>query len=291
MPDFKETVMSAAAANASRSPGAPNGQDAAPKWPWHGGQGDEAEKVGIHDFNFFYGPTQALKNIHLSFQDHRITALIGPSGCGKSTVIRALTRMHDLYPDQTATGEVIVDGVNILGPDIDVRRLRARIGLTFQKPNPLPLSIFENVAFGIRLHHKLSKAALRERVETALRGAALWDEVKDILHRPGSDLSGGQQQRLCIARAIALRPEILLFDEPCSALDPISSLKIENLLDELRREYCIVIVTHNMEQAARVSDHVAFMYLGQVLEFGTTEQIFVRPCSRQTQDYVTGRFG
>ena len=279
---------------ASPSGGAPDagmGKATAPARHWHVGNGREIEKIAIRDLNFHYGSVQALKGINLSLKDRRVTALIGPSGCGKSTLIRVLNRMYGLYPDHRATGEVLIDGENILSPAIDVRRLRARIGMTFQKPNPLPLSIFENIAFGIRLHHHLSRAEMHQRVERALRRAALWDEVKDILKQGGSRLSGGQQQRLCIARAIALEPEILLFDEPCSALDPISTLKIENLLDELRKDYCIVIVTHNMEQAARVSDYVAFMYLGEIVEFGTAEKIFVYPDNRRTQAYVTGRFG
>ena len=263
----------------------------APSRHWHAGQGQATEKISIRELNFYYGTVQALKGINLSLKDRRATALIGPSGCGKSTLIRVLNRMYDLYPSHVATGEVFIDGENILTPATDVRRLRARVGMTFQKPNPLPLSIFENIAFGIRLHHRLSNADMHQRVEVALRRAALWDEVKDRLKQSGSRLSGGQQQRLCIARAIALEPEVLLFDEPCSALDPISTLKIEDLLDELRQNYCIVIVTHNMEQAARVSDYVAFMYLGEIVEFGATEKMFVHPDNRRTQDYVTGRFG
>jgi phosphate transport system ATP-binding protein len=253
--------------------------------------GGGVEKISIRDLSFFYGPVQALKRINLSLNDHCVTALIGPSGCGKSTLIRVLNRIFDLYPDQRATGEVIIDGENILDPATDLTQLRARVGMTFQKANPFPLSIFENIAFGIRLHNHISRAVLRERVEAALRRAALWDEVKDILTHSALSLSGGQQQRLCIARAIALEPEILLFDEPCSALDPISTLKIEALLDDLRKNYCIVIVTHNMQQAARVSDYVAFMYLGEVIEFGTAEQIFIRPRNENTLAYVTGRFG
>jgi phosphate transport system ATP-binding protein len=280
-----------AALSSAGAPGSRMDHANVPAWRWHAGVDQEVEKIAIRDLNFHYGAVRALKGINLSLKDRRVTAIIGPSGCGKSTLIRVLNRIFDLYPDHHATGEVMIDGENILSPAIDVRRLRARIGMTFQKPNPLPLSIFENVAFGIRLHHRLSKAEMSHRVEVALCRAALWDEVKDILRQSGSRLSGGQQQRLCIARAIALEPEILLFDEPCSALDPISTLKIENLLDELRKDYCIVIVTHNMEQAARVSDYVAFMYLGEIVEFGTAEKIFVHPDNRHTQDYVTGRFG
>jgi len=257
----------------------------------HAAEGGEIEKISIRDLKFFYGPVQALKGINLSLMDRSVTALIGPSGCGKSTLIRACNRVFDLYPDQLATGEVRIDGKNVLDPATDLTRLRARIGMTFQKAHPFPMSIYENIAFGIRLHHRLSASALDARVEAALRGAALWDEVKDILKQGAVGLSGGQQQRLCIARAIALEPEILLFDEPCSALDPISTLKIEALLDDLRKKYCIVIVTHNLQQAARVSDYVAFMYLGEVVEFGTAEKIFMHPAKKHTQAYVSGRFG
>lgn len=266
-------------------------QTAMPGWHWNVPDGREVAKIDIRDLNFYYGKVHALKGITMPIMDKRITALIGPSGCGKSTLLRILNRIYDLYPDQRATGMATIDGENILDPSADVKRLRARVGMTFQKANPLPLSIFENIAFGIRLHHRLSKAELHDRVEMALRQAALWDEVKDVLKSRGADLSGGQQQRLCIARAIALEPEILLFDEPCSALDPISTARIEHLLDELRAKYCIVIVTHNMQQAARISDYVAFMYLGEVLEFGTAEHMFVRPGNDHARDYVTGRFG
>jgi len=248
-------------------------------------------KIEIRNLDFHYGAVQALRNVTLSLRNRHVTALIGPSGCGKSTLIRVLNRLHDLYPDQRATGEVLLDGHDILGPDIDVTRLRARIGMTFQRACPFPMSIYENIAFGIRLHERLPRGEMDARVEEALRGAALWDEVKDILRRSAHDLSGGQQQRLCIARAIALRPEVLLFDEPCSALDPISTSRIEDLIDDLRRRYCILIITHNMQQAARVSDHAGFMYLGELVEFGTAEEIFVRPRDPRTQAYVTGRFG
>jgi phosphate transport system ATP-binding protein len=251
-----------------------------------------APKIMILDLDFFYGDTQALKGINLDLADQRVTALIGPSGCGKSTLIRVLNRLFDMYPGQRATGQVLLDGENILAPHIDLTRLHARIGMTFQRATPLPMSIFDNVAFGIGLHHPhLPRTELRDRVEAALRGAALWDEVKDILPSSANGLSGGQLQRLTIARAIALSPEVLLFDEPCSALDPISSARIEDLIDDLRRRYCVVIVTHNMEQAARVSDFVAFMYLGEIVEFGSTEQIFIRPQHEHTQAYLTGRFG
>lgn len=248
-------------------------------------------KVEIRNLDFFYGETQALRNVSLSLRDRHVTALIGPSGCGKSTLIRIINRLHDLYPDQRAKGEVLVDGENILGPAVDLNRLRARIGMTFQRATPFPMSIYENIALGIRLHHKLPRTELDGRVEAALRGAALWGEVKDLLHKSALDLSGGQQQRLCIARAIALEPEVLLFDEPCSALDPVSTSRVEDLIDELRRQYCILIITHNMQQAARVSDHAGFMYLGELVEFGTAEEIFVRPRDPRTQSYVTGRFG
>ncbi|WP_245903323.1 phosphate ABC transporter ATP-binding protein PstB [Humitalea rosea] len=245
----------------------------------------------MHDVNFFYGAVQALHDVNLSFPDRSVTALIGPSGCGKTTLIRIINRLFDMYPDQRATGTVLVDGEDILDPGINVARLRARIGMTFQRPNPFPMSIHENVAFGIALHHDLSRSEMDARVEAALRDAALWDEVKEILDHSALDLSGGQQQRLCIARAIALRPEILLFDEPCAALDPVSTARIEDLIDDLRRRYCVVIVTHNMEQAARVADRVAFMYLGEAIETGSAEDIFIRPKDPRTRDYVTGRFG
>lgn len=248
-------------------------------------------KVDIRNLDFFYGPFQALKNVSLSLKDRHVTALIGPSGCGKSTLIRVINRLHDLYPDQRAMGQVLIDGEDILQEGIDLNRLRARIGMTFQRATPFPMSIYENIAFGIRLHHQLPKADMDGRVEAALRGAALWDEVKDILRKSALALSGGQQQRLCVARAIALEPEILLFDEPCSALDPVSTSRIEDLIDELRKRYCILIITHNMQQAARLSDHAGFMYLGELVEFGTAEDIFVRPRDPRTQAYVTGRFG
>jgi len=255
------------------------------------GRGGAPAKISVRNLDFFYGAYRALKNVSIDFHDRSVTALIGPSGCGKTTLLRVLNRVFELYPDQRATGEVLVNGVNILDPSIDLTRLRARIGMTFQKPNPFPMSIYENVAFGLRLHRRLTHAEIDASVERALRGAVLWDEVKDILHRHAYDLSGGQQQRLCVARAIALDPDVLLFDEPCSALDPISTVAIENLLDRLAEKFCVVIITHNMQQAARVSEHVAFMYLGEIVEFGTTEQIFVRPRDERTNAYVTGRFG
>jgi phosphate transport system ATP-binding protein len=250
-----------------------------------------APKVEIKDLRFFYKDYLALKGINMTLYDKRVTAFIGPSGCGKSTLLRILNRIYELYPGQRATGEVIVDGRNILEPRQDINLLRARIGMVFQKPTPFPMSIFENIAFGIRLYEKLPASEIEGRVESALRKAALWDEVKDKLKQSGQSLSGGQQQRLCIARTIALRPEVLLLDEPASALDPISTAKIEELVGELRDEYCIVIVTHNMQQAARTADFTAFMYLGDLIEFDETSVVFTHPNKKQTEDYVTGRFG
>ena len=250
-----------------------------------------AEKVTIRDLNFFYGESRALKSISLPLYQNKVTAFIGPSGCGKSTLLRVLNRMYDLYPHQRATGEVLFDGENILSPRLDLNLLRARIGMVFQKPTPFPMSIYENIAFGIRLYEKLPKSELDSRVETSLRRAALWDEVKDKLGANGQSLSGGQQQRLCIARTVAVRPEVILFDEPCSALDPISTAKIEELIDELTDDYTIVIVTHNMQQAARVSEFTAFMFLGELIEFDTTSNMFTAPRDQRTQDYITGRFG
>src|ERR1700727_83994 len=249
------------------------------------------EKVTIRDLIFFSGESRALKSISLPLYEHKVTAFIGPSGCGKSTLLRVLNRMYDLYPNQRATGDVIFDGGNILSPKQDLNLLRARIGMVFQKPTPFPMSIYENIAFGIRLYEKLPKSELDGRVETSLRRAALWDEVKDKLNANGQSLSGGQQQRLCIARTVAVRPEVILFDEPCSALDPISTAKIEELIQQLAEDYTIAIVTHNMQQAARVSDKTAFMYLGELIEFDETDKIFTSPNDRRTQDYITGRFG
>ncbi|HVJ54028.1 MAG TPA: phosphate ABC transporter ATP-binding protein PstB [Aliidongia sp.] len=249
------------------------------------------EKIVVRDLDFFYGTTQALTKVGLSFYDKSVTALIGPSGCGKSTLLRVLNRIYSIYPDHRAAGEVLLDGKNILDPAIDLNALRARVGMVFQKPTPFPMSIYENVAFGIRLYEKLERRALEARVEQALRRASLWDEVKDILNQSGFSLSGGQQQRLCIARTVAVNPEVVLLDEPCSALDPSSTYHIEQLIEELRDEYCVIIVTHNMQQAARISDRTAFMYLGQVIEIDTTEAIFTHPQERQTDAYVTGRFG
>jgi phosphate transport system ATP-binding protein len=249
------------------------------------------EKVSIRHLNFYYGNSKSLKDVNVALYQCKVTAFIGPSGCGKSTLLRVLNRMYDLYPNQRAEGEVLFDGEDILSPRQDLNLLRARIGMVFQKPTPFPMSIYENIAFGIRLYEKMPKSELDERVETSLRRAALWDEVKDKLSASGLSLSGGQQQRLCIARTVAVRPEVILFDEPCSALDPISTAKIEELIDELKEDYTIVIVTHNMQQAARVSDFTAFMYLGELIEFDTTSKMFTAPSDRRTQDYITGRFG
>jgi phosphate transport system ATP-binding protein len=248
-------------------------------------------KVQIRNVGFHYGKFQALKNVSLALQDRRVTAFIGPSGCGKSTLLRILNRIYELYPNQTASGEVLVDGQNILAPGLDLNVVRSKIGMVFQKPTPFPMSIHDNIAFGIKLYERLPKSELEDRVELALRRAALWDEVKDKLRQSGLGLSGGQQQRLCIARAIAVQPEILLLDEPASALDPISTQRIEELIAELKSDYCIAIVTHNMQQAARSSDYTAFMYLGELVEFDETERIFTHPREKRTEDYITGRFG
>ncbi len=248
-------------------------------------------KMSVKNLEFFYGDTRALKSVNLPLYTNQVTALIGPSGCGKSTLLRVLNRMYDLYPGQRATGEVLLDGENILAPGQDVNALRARVGMVFQKPTPFPMSIYENIAFGVRLYEKIGKADMDERVEKALRGAAIWDEVKDKLQASGLSLSGGQQQRLCIARTVAIQPEVILFDEPASALDPISTAKVEELIDELRNDYTIAIVTHNMQQAVRVSQYTAFMYLGELVEYGMTDQVFTAPVERRTQDYITGRFG
>jgi phosphate transport system ATP-binding protein len=248
-------------------------------------------KISIRGLNFYYGDQRALKDIGLPLYQGKVTAFIGPSGCGKSTLLRILNRMYDLYPHQRAEGEVLFDGEDILSPRQDLNLLRARVGMVFQKPTPFPMSIYENIAFGLRLYEKLPKSELDGRVETSLRRAALWEEVKGKLNQNGLSLSGGQQQRLCIARTVAIKPEVILFDEPCSALDPISTAKIEELIDELKEDYTIAIVTHNMQQAARVSDLTAFMYLGELVEFDTTSKMFTAPRDRRTQDYITGRFG
>jgi phosphate transport system ATP-binding protein len=250
-----------------------------------------ASKIQVRDLDFYYGQSLALKHINLYVATNLVTAIIGPSGCGKSTLLRTFNRMYELYPDQRATGEILLDGDNVLSPRADVYRLRARVGMVFQKPTPFPMSIYENIAFGVRLYEKLRRSAMDDRVEWALHQAALWDEVKDKLNQSGMRLSGGQQQRLCIARAIAVKPEVVLLDEPASALDPISTLKIEELIYELKQNYTIVIVTHNMQQAARVSDYTAFMYLGELVEFGDTNTIFTNPSHKQTEDYITGRYG
>jgi phosphate transport system ATP-binding protein len=251
----------------------------------------EVVKLAIKDLNFFYGGKQALFGVNVSFAANAVTALIGPSGCGKSTLLRVLNRMYSLYPGQKATGQVLLDGDDVLSPRVNVAALRARIGMVFQKPTPFPMSIFDNVAYGVRLYEKIGKADLAGRVEDSLRRAALWDEVKDKLHQSGLSLSGGQQQRLCVARGIAVKPEVLLLDEPASALDPISTARLEETIAELKTDYTIVIVTHNMGQAARLSDHTGFMYLGKLVEFGETEQLFTNPVTDRARDYITGRFG
>ncbi|MBN6740266.1 phosphate ABC transporter ATP-binding protein PstB [Acidithiobacillus ferrivorans] len=248
-------------------------------------------KISVRHLDFFYGSNKALIDINLEMPENQVTAFIGPSGCGKSTLLRVFNRMYSLYPGQRATGEVLLDGENILAPGMDVNMLRAKIGMVFQKPTPFPMSIYDNIAFGIKLYEKLRKVEMDERVEQALRQAALWEEVKDKLKTSGLGLSGGQQQRLCIARAVAVQPEVILLDEPTSALDPIATLKIEELVSELRNQFTILIVTHNMQQAARVSDYTAFMYIGEMVEFGSTNQVFTNPGKKQTEDYITGRYG
>jgi phosphate transport system ATP-binding protein len=248
-------------------------------------------KYEVRHLDFYYGESQALKDINLTLEDRRITAFIGPSGCGKSTLLRVFNRMYALYPGHRATGDVRLDGEDILAPSVDVAALRYRVGMVFQKATPFPMSIFDNVAFGLRLVRRISRSELTDRVEEALRDAAMWEEVKDKLHEDGRGLSGGQQQRLCIARTLAVRPEVILFDEPTAALDPISTLRIEETLQSLREKYCIAIVTHNLQQAARVSNFTAFMYLGELVEMGPTDQLFTAPKNRRTDDYVTGRFG
>ncbi len=251
----------------------------------------EKTKIEIKDLNFFYGKFHALRNVNMSIKENKVTAFIGPSGCGKSTLLRTLNRMYELYPGQRAEGEILLDNENLLTSKQDISLIRAKVGMVFQKPTPFPMSIYDNVAFGVRLFERLSKGEMDERVEWALSKAALWNEVKDKLHQSGNGLSGGQQQRLCIARGVAIKPEVLLLDEPCSALDPISTAKIEELIAELKTDYTVVIVTHNMQQAARCSDYTAYMYLGELMEFGETDQIFVKPARKETEDYITGRFG
>ncbi len=248
-------------------------------------------KIEVKDLNFYYGKYHALRNINLSIREHRVTAFIGPSGCGKSTLLRTFNRMFELYPGQRAEGEILLDGEDLLTSKKDISLIRAQVGMVFQKPTPFPMSIYDNIAFGVRLFEKLSTVDMDERVEWALTKAALWGEVKDKLHQSGDSLSGGQQQRLCIARGIAIKPQVLLLDEPCSALDPISTAKIEELIAELKDDYTVIIVTHNMQQAARCSDYTAYMYLGELVEFGETDQIFVKPREQATEDYITGRFG
>ena len=251
----------------------------------------ETDKVVIRNLNFYYGQTRALKDVSFNLYKGQVTAFIGPSGCGKSTLLRVLNRMYDLYPGQRAEGEVMLDGENILSPGLDLNLLRSRVGMVFQKPTPFPMTIYDNIAFGIRLYERLPKSEMDARVEQALSRAALWNEVKDKLNASGLSLSGGQQQRLCIARTVAISPEVILLDEPASALDPISTAKIEELVDELSGDYTIAIVTHNMQQAARVSRYTAFMYLGEMVEFDETNTVFTSPRDKRTQDYVTGRFG
>src|SRR5690554_6321883 len=251
----------------------------------------ERTKLEVKNLNFYYGNYQAIKDVNMSIKENKVTAFIGPSGCGKSTLLRTFNRMFELYPGQRAEGEILLDGENILTSSVDISLIRAKIGMVFQKPTPFPMSIYDNIAFGVRLFEKLSKGEMDERVEWALTKAALWDEVKDKLRQSGNGLSGGQQQRLCIARGVAIKPEVLLLDEPTSALDPISTAKIEELISELKNDYTVLIVTHNMQQAARCSDYTAYMYLGELMEFGETDQIFVKPTRKETEDYITGRFG
>ena len=252
---------------------------------------EQGIRIDVRNLNFFYGKNRALKDISVPLHDRKVTAFIGPSGCGKSTLLRVLNRIYELYPNQYAKGEVIFDGENILEGKVDLNLLRARVGMVFQKPTPFPMTIFENIAFGIKLYERMPKSELDGRVEHALSRAALWGEVKDKLKDSGLSLSGGQQQRLCIARTVATKPEVILLDEPCSALDPISTAKIEELIDELSNDYTIVIVTHNMQQASRASDYTAFMFLGELVEYGATEQVFTAPTNKRTEDYITGRFG
>jgi len=251
----------------------------------------QSAKLSVKNLNFFYGNFHALKDVNLDIPENMVTAFIGPSGCGKSTLLRTFNRMYELYPKQRGEGEILLDGKNILDKKQDLNMLRARVGMVFQKPTPFPMTIFDNIAFGVKLYQRLNKRDMEERVEWALRKAALWDEVKDKLRQSGNSLSGGQQQRLCIARCIAVKPELILLDEPCSALDPISTAHIEELIYELKNDYTIVIVTHNMQQAARVSDHTAYMYLGELIEFGNTDMIFTAPSRKETEDYITGKFG
>ncbi|NGM19083.1 phosphate ABC transporter ATP-binding protein PstB [Roseomonas stagni] len=252
---------------------------------------NQASRISVRNLDFFYGANKALKGVNLELPDRQVTGMIGPSGCGKSTLLRVLNRMYSLYPGQRAEGEVLMEGRNMIAPDVDLNELRSKVGMVFQKPTPFPMTIYENIAFGIRLHEKLSKSQMDDRIEWALSRAAIWGEVKDRLQSSAMGLSGGQQQRLCIARTIAVRPEVILFDEPTSALDPISTLKIEELIDELKRDFTICIVTHNMQQAARCADQVAFFYLGELVEVAPAAQLFTAPREKRTQEYITGRFG
>jgi len=252
---------------------------------------NETIKISVKNLNFYYGKFHALKDISLEIPEKKVTAFIGPSGCGKSTLLRTFNRMFELYPEQRAEGEILIDGEDVIRSKVDISLIRAKVGMVFQKPTPFPMSIYENIAFGVRLFEKLTRVEMDERVEWALKKGALWTEVKDKLHQSGSGLSGGQQQRLCIARAVAIKPEILLLDEPCSALDPISTGKIEELIHELKSDYTVLIVTHNMQQAARCSDYTAYMYLGDLMEVGATSDIFMKPKRKETEDYITGRFG
>jgi len=263
----------------------------APIAPAQDREASKETEISARNFNFYYGKFHALKDINLDILRNKVTAFIGPSGCGKSTLLRTFNRMYDLYPEQRAEGELMLGGKNLLDRDVDLNDLRAKVGMVFQKPTPFPMSIYDNIAFGVRLHEKLSLRDMNDRVEWALRKAALWEEAKDKLGQSGMSLSGGQQQRLCIARGIAVKPKVLLLDEPTSALDPISTAKIEELVHELKYEFTIVIVTHNMQQAARVSDYTAYMYLGEMIEYNVTDTIFVKPKKKQTEDYITGRFG
>ncbi len=252
---------------------------------------DQNLRIAIRDLNFYYGKFHAIKNVSMDIQSNKVTAFIGPSGCGKSTLLRTFNRLHELYPQNRATGQILLDGRNVLDSKVDPTLLRARVGMVFQKPTPFPMSIYDNIAFGVKLYERLNSRQMDERVEWALTKAALWNEVKDKLNQSGNGLSGGQQQRLCIARCIAIRPEVILLDEPCSALDPISTAHIEELVHDLKSDYTVVIVTHNMQQAARVSDYTAYMYLGELIEFDETDKIFTKPTQKATEDYITGKFG
>ena len=252
---------------------------------------DSNIKISLNKLNFYYGKFHALKDVSLTIPNRKVTAFIGPSGCGKSTLLRTFNRMYELYPNMRIEGEILMDGRNVLDKNEDLNLLRAKVGMVFQKPTPFPMSIYDNVAFGVKLYERLSKPEMNDRVEWALQKAAIWNEVKDKLDQNGTSLSGGQQQRLCIARGIAVKPEVLLLDEPCSALDPISTAKVEELIHELKSDYTIAIVTHNMQQAARVSDYTAYMYLGEMMEMGDTDMMFTKPSRRETEDYITGKFG